>query len=472
MNFLNSVKFFLPELFLLTGALIALLTHFLVQNKKAVGMFSLAVLLGTLFLCRAPQGPHLLFFGFYNLDLLTHFFRALVLASAAAAVWGAIHYARFDRRTEGPFYCLLLVLAFALILTAGTTNLLALFISVEFVCLISYLMTAFLYKDRRAQEAAVKYFLFGAFATGIMLYGISLVFGAAGSLEAAVILKSTVAVKFAPIMTFGLLLFLAGLGFKISMVPFHFAAPDSHEAAPTPLTALLAAAPKAVGFAVLLRVLLVPFLSVSHKWQILMLCFAILTMSIGNLLAVAQVNIKRLLAYSCIAQTGYILVGFAAPSNTGMNSILINLAAYTLTNLGAFLTVIAVSNSLGDDSIQSYAGLSKKSPFLAFSLTIFLLSLTGLPPTAGFVAKWFTLSTSIETGLNILTAATLLNSVLAAFYYFRIIKLMYLMPAIDEEPVPPSFPLYIIIAFLFIAVVAAGLYPSALIDSVKGIFPG
>ena len=266
-----------------------------------------------------------------------------------------------------------------------------------------------------------------------------------------------------------LLFFLAGLGFKISMAPFHMWAPDVYEAAPTPVTAFLTVGPKALGFAVLIRILATAFSWISWKWSGIIMLLSILTMTLGNVVAISQTNIKRLLAYSSIAQAGYILMGVAVFSEIGLTGVLIYLVAYTFTNLGAFIAVIIASNHFGDDAIQSYSGLGKRAPFLAASLTIFLLSLAGIPPLGGFIGKFYVFSGAIQSGFYSLAIAAALNSAVAAFYYFKIVRLMYLSPATHIDPIPHPFPLMLALGLMLAGTVLLGLMPARLISFVQSL---
>ena len=362
----------------------------------------------------------------------------------------------------------LLLSAAGLILMASAVNLLMIQLAVEFVSLTSYLLVGFLKKDARAKEAAVKYLLFGSMASGIMLYGMSLVFGATGSLDLDVIQKTLAnASPFLNLSLVSVLLFLLGLGFKISMAPFHMWAPDVYEAAPTPVTAFLTVGPKALGFALLIRILSTAFSWIEWKWSFLIMALSILTMTIGNVVAISQTNIKRLLAYSSIAQAGYILMGLAVFNQTGLTGILIYLLAYAFTNLGAFAVVIAVSNHFQNDDLASYAGLAKRSPFLAACLTLFFLSLAGIPPLGGFIGKFFVFSSAIEEGFITLAVAAALNSAVAAFYYFKVVRMMYLVPAASDEPVPSPAPLTLALCLMLAGVFAIGLAPAPFIAFVK-----
>ena len=301
-----------------------------------------------------------------------------------------------------------------------------------------------------------------------MLYGMSLLYGAAGSIELSVIGDTLFFAPFKPLAITAALFFFVGLGFKISMAPFHMWAPDVYEGAPTPVTAFLTVAPKALGFAVLTRVLDSVFWNSQSVWSPVLVILSILTMTIGNITAVSQSNIKRFLAYSSIAQAGYILMGLAVFSILGRGAVLIYLLVYLLTNLGAFTVVLFVGGQTQSDSLDAYAGLSERSPTAAAMLTIFLLSLAGLPPLAGFIGKYYVFAAAIEGKFITLTIFAAINSVIAAYYYFRIIRLMYLTPATGPAFPAPSRSLTVALWALFLGVLALGIFPGFFITRILG----
>lgn len=468
MNAIESLKYFIPELILLGGAFAAFTLDFFVKQKKVVGQFSLLVIVLAFCLVKAPAQPLPLFFGLFHLDAFAHFFRYLALAAVGVTILTSLGYTPIQKRYAGEFYGLFLFMAFALILVAAANNLLMIFLAVEFVSLISYLLVGFLRNDPKSKEAAIKYLLFGSVCSAVMLYGMSLLYGAAGSLDLTAIGNALLEPAFKPLAITAVLFFFVGLGFKVSMAPFHMWAPDVYEGAPTPVTAFLTVAPKALGFAVLIRVLDMIFLNFRDLWSPVLVILSILTMTIGNITAVSQSNIKRFLAYSSIAQAGYILMGLAVFTILGRGAILIYLLAYLLTNLGAFAVVLFVGGETQSDSLDSYAGLSQRSPMAAAMLTIFLLSLAGLPPLAGFIGKYYVFAAAIQAKFITLTIFAAVNSVVAAYYYFRIIRLMYLTPPAGPAFAAPSKALTIALWVLFVSVVAMGVFPGFLITRVLG----
>lgn len=468
MNAVESLKYCIPELVLLGGAFAALTLDFFVKKKKTVGQFCLLVLVLALCLAKTPGEPLPLFFGMFHMDAFANFFRCFAIIAVGVTILMALGYSPIKDRYDGEFYSLFLVMAFALITVAAANNLLMIFMSIEFVSLISYLLVGFLKHDPKAKEAAIKYLLFGSVCSGMMLYGMSLLYGAAGSLELPSIGNALFYAPFKPLAITAVLFFFVGLGFKISMAPFHMWAPDVYEGAPTPVTAFLSVGPKALGFAVLVRVLDMIFLDFRNLWGPVLVSFSILTMTLGNITAVSQTHMKRLLAYSSIAQAGYILMGLASFSHLSRDAILIYLVAYLFTNLGAFTVVTLVGEATGSDSLDAYAGLSRRSPAIAALLTVFLLSLTGLPPLAGFIGKYYVFAAAIQKKFIMLTIAAALNSIVAAYYYFRVIRLMYLAPAAGPAFASRSKSLTVALWILFLGVLAMGVFPEFFLVRILG----
>jgi proton-translocating NADH-quinone oxidoreductase chain N len=466
-NALESLRFFRPEIMLLAGAFAAFFMDFFVKNKKAVGYFAVLVLGAAAFFSRCPSGSQHLFYGFFTLDSFTHYFRYLTLGVVAVTILISLSSREIAKNTEGEYYALFLFMAFALDLIGASRNLLMIYMSIEFVSLTSYLLVGFLKKNPKSKEAAIKYFLFGSAASAVMLFGMSLLFGAAGSLDIGTIGARLTQSSFYGVSLVSLILFLTGLGFKVSMAPFHLWAPDVYEAAPTPVTAFLTVAPKALGFAALIRVLSESYLWLAWKWDGLLTVLSILTMTIGNLTAISQTNVKRFLAYSSIAQAGYILMGIAIFNATGIAGILIYLLAYAFTNLGAFTIVSIVSDHSGNDDMAAYTGLARRSPVLAACLTFFLLSLAGIPPTAGFIGKFFVFAGTIEAGFILLAVAAAVNSAVAAYYYFKIVRLMYLTSPAESSPLRISLTLKWVLAVTFAGTLAVGLYPAPVIRFIQ-----
>lgn len=467
MNAIESLRYFLPETFLLIGAFFILILDLFLKNKKGLGVLSILVLIFTGLLAKSPEASLPLFDGFFTLDNFSHYFRLIALFVCGISILITLAYKPLPQSLEGENYGFFLFMAFGLILMASSTNLIMIFMAMEFVSIMSYLMVGFLKKDPLSKEAAIKYLLFGSLASGIMLFGMTLLYGISGSLELSVIGKNMNHLEVAHLHLIALVLVLSGLAFKIAAAPFHMWAPDAYQAAPTPVTALLTVGPKALGFALLLRIFTEAFVPLYWKWSHVISIISILTMTFGNFTAIGQSNIKRLLAYSSIAQAGYILMGIAASNQPGISGILVYVLAYAFTNIGAFTAVIMVSNHTGDDSLKSYEGLSERSPFLAAALTIFLLSLAGLPPLAGFIGKFFVFSAVIQGGHITLAVAAALNSAVAAYYYFRIVRAMYLVKASESSRMIHPWTLQLALLILLAGTLVIGLVPQPFLELVQ-----
>jgi NADH-quinone oxidoreductase subunit N len=325
-------------------------------------------------------------------------------------------------------------------LMAASSDLMMLFLAIETTSIPLYILAGFVKGDDKSAESGLKYFLFGALTSGVMLYGFSLLYGFAGDTN---LYNLAVAMRdgaLSPWLIAAMAIFvLVGFAFKISAVPFHFWSPDVYEGAPTPITAFISTASKAAGFAVLVRFMLAVFPAIELQWTWIMAIMATATMTIGNLLALPQKNIKRLLAYSSVAHAGYAMIGLVALSTFGAASIVFYLAAYVVTNLAAFAVVILFARTAGSEEIDDYAGLSRRSPGLGLVLLIALLSLGGMPPLAGFVAKVYVFAAAVESGWVWLAFVGVLNAIIGLYYYLTILKVVYLYRS-DKDDVPISVP--------------------------------
>ena len=398
------------------------------------------------------------------LDGLALFFMLFTVLVLAIVGLSAGEYVQKHTPFRGEFYALMLLAGLSIMLASSATNLVMIYLSIEFLSITSYILTGYLRDDARSTEGAIKYFIYGAAASAVMLYGFSLLYGATGATGLAEIAAALAAGS--PTVQWlifpALIMVLAGLGFKIALVPFHQWSPDAYEGAPTPVTAFLSVGPKAAGFAVMIRFLIVALPAFQVDWSALLAGIAILTMSLGNLIALWQNNVKRMLAYSSIAQAGYMLIGLAALAplseswTTGINGLLLYLFAYLFTNLGAFAVVIAVENRTGSANVSDFAGLLQRSPFLAVTMYIFLLSLIGIPPTGGFMGKLFVFGAAVQRQMVLLAVIGVLNSVVSVYYYYAIMRQMFFQPADGAESirVPASMGLVVGISAAVVLIIA------------------
>ncbi len=468
-GFTSDFAFFKPELAIAIGGLLMVILDLAMpdRHKSLIPLAGLAVLAAaaTLTVPLLVEPERLLFFGTYSLDSFGLAFKLLALVCTGVVIAAGSDYFRVRPVLQGEVYVLLVFGALALVLLSCSADLITVYLSLEFVGIISYVLAGYLKYSRRSNEAALKYFLYGATASAVMLYGMSLLYGATGTTNLAAIAQhvSAPAAPTALELT-ALVLLLVGFGYKISMVPFHAWAPDVYEGAPTPITAFLSVGPKLAGFAVLVRVLAVGLEPWAGTWVLLLAGGAALTMFVGNLGALAQVNIKRMLAYSSIAHAGCILIGvsaLAAGAPWALQSIILYAVAYLFMNLGAFAVAIKVGEATGTDAIADYAGLARRSPALAGAMLLFLLSLAGIPPLAGFAAKLYAFGAAIQSpGLWWLAVVGIVNSIIALFYYMNVVRLMYFAePSGPYEP-QPSPALNAVIALTAIATALTGMLPA------------
>ena len=413
------------------------------------------------------------FNGFLVVDHYALFFKFLILG-ATALVLMASHSATGLRAYRAEYFALIMMASGGLMLLAASTELISIYVSLELSALATVALIA-LNKDNRSTEAALKFLVLSAISSGIMLFGFAMIFGLTGStrlLDIADRLTPFSQLIEQPALLLGVIFIVAGFGFKISSVPFQMWVPDVYEGAPTPVAAYLSVASKAAGFAVIVRVFFLAFGSVTEEWALLFAILAAVSMFIGNLVAIAQSNIKRMLGYSTIAHAGFIMVGLAAIGKDGsalgpgVESLMFYLVAYAATNLAAFFGVIAISGVIKSELIQDYAGLARRNPVLALGMAISLISLMGIPPTAGFWAKLNVFKAAVETDLVWLAVVGMVNSVISAYFYLRVIKAMYLAPSRREEPIATTLPLNAAMAITVLGVLFMGIVPNYVMDLV------
>ena len=400
------------------------------------------------------------------LDRYALFFDLVICYATALVIMLSMDYLGREGGESGEYYSLVLFATAGMMLMASAGDLMIIFLSLELMSLSLYVLAG-LFKTRLASgEASMKYFLLGAFASSFLLYGIALLYGATGSTNLDRIAASSAAKGGDPLLLVGLGMLLVGFGFKISSVPFHMWAPDVYEGAPTTITALIATGSKAAAFAALIRVLVVALRGLQAGWTDLMWIVAAVTMTVGNVVALAQSNLKRMLAYSSIAHGGYMLMGLVAGGPQGAGAVLFYLLAYTFTTIGAF-GIIALCARAGEEAVEvgDYAGLARRHPVLAATLTLFLLSLIGIPPLAGFVAKFYLFGSAVRAGYLWLTVIAVLNSAVAAYYYLRVIVYMYMRePEHESVTVAPSLAGGLALAIALVGIVLLGIIPAPFAD--------
>jgi NADH-quinone oxidoreductase subunit N len=454
----------LPEILILVLSVIILVVEpFWKEEKRrnvgwlTAGGLLVAMIISLLF--ARPGAPETIFGGMLRFDWLGFFFKMLFMFAAAATALLLMDHEKAGHRGEA--YLLLLASVLGMDLMATSADLVMLYLAIETTSIPLYVLAGFIVADDRSTEAGLKYMLFGAMASAVMLYGFSLLFGFTGTTSTYKLAELFATGQISLLTILGVIfLLIVGLGFKVSIVPFHFWAPDVYEGSPTPVAGFLSTASKAAGFAVVIRLFFIAFPGFAPSWTMVFAVLAAVTMTVGNLLALPQTNIKRLLAYSSISHAGYALIGVVAFSPLGATSVVFYLAAYIATNLLAFGIVMAFSRATGLNDIKDYAGMSRRNPGLALMMLAAFLSLAGMPPFGGFVAKVFVFAAGVQSGYIWLVIVGILNSIIGVYYYLNVLKYVYLyrMPNEDEEnhPILLTRPYAIALVVLVLGVILIG----------------
>ena len=469
----NDYELFSPEIGMAGMALLVIVLDMFIERKgivAALAFLSLGVPLGFTISLWNTEGTA--FGGLFLVDQFSLFFKFLTIGVVGTVILASQPIVSRFKRFQGEYYALIMLGAAGLMLLAATAELITIYLSLELSSLAAIALVTF-YKDNRSTEAGAKYLVLSAVASAVMLYGMAMIYGVTGSTKLDEIAQgiTVTAMLDNPALLIGIVFMIAGFGFKISTFPFQMWVPDVYQGAPTPITAYLAVASKAAGFAVMLRVFYIAFPDVSLDWSMLFGVLAVISMSLGNLIAIFQSDIKRLLAYSAIAHAGYIMIGLAAVATRipgeeiiGPEGVLFYLGGYAFTTLGAFFAVIAISHKVRSDAIDDYAGMGRRSPVLAGLLALAMISLTGLPPAIGFWGKLYLFNAAISADLVWLAVAGAINSVISAYYYLRVVKVMYLSPAQSEEAVTVQAPLSLALFMTSAGVLFFGIMPHYLLD--------
>ncbi|HMA29107.1 MAG TPA: NADH-quinone oxidoreductase subunit N [Thermoanaerobaculia bacterium] len=428
----------LPELFLTTAASVVLLWATFVSRaqERVLALVSVGALAATsllLFVSARLAGtlPRAGFGGMFVMDRFGLYFKGILLLVGIVTILFSLRFVGVSPYPGGEYYGLILFSTVGMLFMASGTHLASIVVALELMALSQYVLAGYFKRETKSLEAAAKYFVLGAFSSGVLIYGISLVYGAAGTLSLAGIATTFTAAKPPAFLVIGIILVGCGMFFKIASAPFHVWAPDVYEGAPTPISAFFAVGPKLAAYAIFARIFFVGFGPRAGDWSAIIAASAALTMVVGNVGALMQKNVKRLLGYSSIGHAGYALLGLLAygdASGIGLWSILVYLLAYAFMNLGAFgLVILLESKGYAGESVDDFNGLARKNPWLAAAMLVFLLSLAGIPPTAGFVGKYFLFSAAMKAGWFWLTLLAVLMSAVSLFYYFRIARAMYLV---------------------------------------------
>jgi NADH-quinone oxidoreductase subunit N len=472
----NSIPYFVPELMLTATFLLVLIGEIVAKRSSYVGfgIITAVGLIATIFLSlqlyKVPDTS--LFFRMIVVDRFAIFFKIIFSVSALLIVLFSMNSNELKKYSAGEYYCLLLSVVLGMNLLASSTNLLMIWLALELVSIPSYLLAGFLKDDRLSAEAALKFVIYGSVSTAIMLFGLSYLYGMTGAYEINDIRNALQSSQInSAVLLITVSLILVGVGYKIAAVPFHFWLPDVFQGSPTAITAFFSYGPKAAGLAFLIRLFYGIFAEGGPEfkvvgqlhWPTLMAMIAAITMTVGNVVAIWQTSMKRMLAYSSIAHVGYMLMGFVLLRREGIEAILFYLLVYMVMNLGAFLVVIALSAHMDSDNLAQYRGLRARSPFAAAMLAIFMLSLTGIPPFAGFIGKFYLFAAAIHAKFYWLVIVAVLNSVVSFVYYGGVVKRMFLEEGGTEPIQIPQLSRVLLVVFA-VAVLVMGLYWSPFAD--------
>ncbi len=480
----QSFGYVLPEAVLSIFLILTLLTA-LAGKRRSKYLPAFMALLGFVvagvFVFQQIGTDELVFSGMYAVDPFSWFFKIIFLVTGILIVIFSIQSRELDAVSTkyAEYYSLIISLTIGAFFMAGASNLLMMYLSLELVSISSYILSGFTKENPRADEASIKYVIYGAFSSGLMLYGISILYGLTGELNIYALNQVFASGALSQLTVLvAIVLMLAGLGYKISAVPFHFWTPDVYEGAPVTVSAFLSVTSKAAGFAMLIRFFKIAFINVGAQpamagmwvifhglnWTDIIAVLSVLTMTLGNLVALWQSNMKRLLAYSSIAHAGYLLMGLVTLTDQGISAMLMYFVAYLLMNLGAFYIVMLVANRYHTEDIEGYSGLGYKSPYVAFALTVFLFSLTGIPPTFGFIGKLYLFAALIRTNYIWLAIVGVLNSVVSLYYYVKVVRYMYLVQPEDRSRIDFGFGTNLMMTVLMVPNIALMLYFSPVLS--------
>jgi NADH-quinone oxidoreductase subunit N len=463
----------MPELFMAVLALVLLLADLFLKKKELLAVLSIVGVGVVAFTLIGSSGST--FGGMFISDGYSSFFKIIFFINLILSVLISIKYIGIERVNFGEYYCLIALSTLGMMVMASAADLIVLYLGLELMALSTYILAGFIRHNIKSNEAALKYFLLGAFSSAFLLYGISLIYGLTGTTDIRAIASYITEKGLVgnPALSLSMTLLAVAFGFKIAAVPFHMWAPDAYEGAPTSITAFMSVGPKAAGFAVLGRVLMIAFATLKFEWILILIPLSILSMAVGNIVALAQTNIKRMLAYSSIAHAGYALLGIIAANRDGLASMMNYLMIYAFMNMGAFAVIIMLrTEGFKGDTITDYEGLAKTHPFLSALMLIFMFSLTGIPPTAGFIGKLYVFMSAINAGYTWLVLVAVVFSVISAYFYLRIVMYMYMREPKVEVATSKSGTLGVALGVTAVMVLAIGVYPSYLVKFAKAALSG
>lgn len=463
----------MPELIMTALALVVLVADFFIKRKEILASLSVASVAIVAYTMIGSSGTT--FGGMFISDGYSTFFKLIFLVNVLLTILISVKYIALEKVNFGEYYGLILFATLGMMILASSGDLIVLYLGLELMSLSTYVLAGFMRHDIRSNEAAIKYFLLGAFSSAFLLYGMSMIYGLTGTTDIRAIADyiGRNGLERNQMLLLSMIFFAVAFGFKIAAVPFHMWAPDAYEGAPTSITAFMSVGPKAAGFAALGRVFMIALGTIRVEWSEILIPLSILSMVVGNLAAIAQANIKRMLAYSSIAHAGYALLGVIAASNEGLASMMNYMFIYAFMNIGAFAVVIMLrSEGFRGEDITDYEGLARRHPLLAALMLVFMFSLTGIPPTAGFIGKFYVFMSAINAGHTWLVVIAVIFSAVSAYFYLRIVMYMYMSAPKTEVKLATSTGTNVVLLVTVVAVLVIGVFPSFLVNLAKAAIAG
>jgi NADH-quinone oxidoreductase subunit N len=448
----------MPEIILTVAAMVLLMLELVVKNKGIIAL--LGVIAAAAVLYTIPMSYGETFGGMFISDGFSAYFKLIFMINLILTILISLRYIQRQKSNYGEYYSILLFATVGMMIMASASDLIVLYLGLELMALSTYILAGIKRHDVKSNEAAIKYFLLGAFSSALLLYGISLIYGLTTTTNIYGIAEYLRGAEVSPAVLLSMALIIAAFSFKIAAAPFHMWAPDVYQGAPTSITAFMSVGPKAAGFAVIARVFYVAFEQVQADWTAILIGIAILTMAVGNIMAIVQTNMKRMLAYSSIAHAGYMLLGIIAGTEAGMEAMMVYMLIYAFMNIGAFTIVILLERG---DELKDYEGLAKAHPAVAGIMLIFMFSLIGIPPTAGFIGKFNLFKAVVDAGYTWLVVIAVIFSAISAYYYLRVVMNMYMEKLKEDAPIhlSPSIGLALLITVLMVIII--GVMPSVVI---------
>jgi len=455
----------MPELIIVSAALVLLILELIVKRKETLGFLSVIAVSAALYSMKDSLGSE--FGGMFLSDGYSMFFKIIFFINVVFCIMISLKYLNTEKSLHGEYFGVLLFATSGMMVMASAGDLIVFYLGLELMALSTYVLAAFLRHNKKSNEAALKYFLLGAFSSGILLYGISMIYGLTGTTDIVKLagLLADPTVNKSSVLILSIIMFVVAFGFKIAAAPFHMWAPDVYEGAPTPITAFMSVGPKAAGFAAMGRVFLIALSSSRVEWTQVLIPVAILTMAVGNIIALSQTNIKRMLAYSSIAHAGYALLGIIAGNAEGLSAMMNYMMIYMFMNIGAFSVVIMLkSEGFSGENLNDYEGLAKTHPLAAALMLVFMFALTGIPPTGGFVGKFYLFVSVINAGYTWLAVTAVAFSAISAYFYLRIVMLMYMKEPKETPSLSVSPSLAVSLAITTTMVILIGILPGAFVE--------